>query len=104
MAGPVSDIAVTRSTLTGIRWSIAIIVLGVALVITGSVIKLFTDQDRCQAGNEFRREDLPAAFELHDRHLGEALGANEVQIAEYEAGFQAELAEVLPERNCDLLF
>lgn len=99
-----SDVAVTRSTLTGIRWSIAIIVLGIALMITGSVIKLFTDQDRCQAGNEFRRQDLPAAFELHDQHLGEALGANQVQIAEYEARFQEELAEVLPERDCSLLF
>lgn len=94
----------TRATLTGIRWSVAVIVLGIGLLAVGSVIKLFSDQDRCQAGNEFRRNDLPAAFELHDRHLGNALGANDVQIAEYEARFQAELAEVLPERNCDLLF
>lgn len=104
MAGPVSDISVTRSTLTGIRWSVAVIVLGIGLLVVGSVIKLFSDQDRCEAGNEFRRHDLPAAFELHDRHLGEALGANEVQIAAYEEAFQHDLAELLPERDCSFLF
>lgn len=80
--------------------SIGVIVLGVALIASGLVLKLFSDHDRCEAGNEFRRHDLPAAFELSHRDIGHALGATDKQVAAFDVGFQEDLRELFPARDC----
>lgn len=98
-----NNVEVPRATLRGIKSSVAIIVLGIGLLVAGLVIKLSSDRDRCEAGNTFRTQDLPAAFEIHDRHLGEAMGATPAQIDEFERAFRKDLAELLPERDCGWL-
>jgi len=97
-----APVAVPRSTLTGIRWSVAVIVLGISLLAAGLVIRLFSDQERCEAGNQFRRHDLPMAFEVHDQHLARAFGATDEQLASFEAEFQGDLDALFPERDCPL--
>jgi hypothetical protein len=95
-----NGVEVSRATLRGIRSSVALIVLGVVFMAAAVVIVVFNDHSRCEAGNDFRRHDLPAAFELSHRQIGESLGATPGQIATFDDGFQSELAEVLPTRSC----
>jgi hypothetical protein len=94
------DVLVPRKALRGMRSLVAGVVV---CLIAGTGLVALDGHRRCEAGNRFRREDLPAAFALHDRHLGEALGATEEQIVEFEAEFQAELDELFPERDCSLM-
>lgn len=98
-----ADVVVSRASLRGMRSLVAGVVAGIVLLIGGLVMMGVESYQRCEAGNEFRRRDLPAAFDLHDQHLGRALGANDVQVAEFEAEFQAELDRLFPERDCSLL-
>ena len=79
------------------------VVMGV--LVTAGFFSVRADaQARCRAGNELRREALPAAFELSHRRIGEALRASPDQIAEFDAGFQADLDRLFPERDCPLLW
>lgn len=94
---------VPLSTLRGISWSIAVIVVAVVMVLGAMVIKILDDHQRCLDGNEFRREDLPAAFALHDRRLGQELGADENEIDEFTRGFESDLRDLFPARDCALL-
>lgn len=96
-------VTVARAQLRGFRTSVAGVLVALAVLIAGLVAMLVDGQQRCEAGNDFRRRDLPAAFALHDRRLGEALGASDPEIAEFSAGFRAELADLFPERDCTLL-
>jgi hypothetical protein len=96
-----NGVEVSRETLRGIRSSVAIIVLGVVFLAGAVVIVMVNDHTRCEAGNDFRRDDLPAAFELSHRQIGESLGATKEQISDFDDGFQGELAEILPTRDCD---
>lgn len=98
-----NHVDVSKATLRGIKSSVGIIVLGMLFIVVALVIKLVNDHDRCLAGNDFRRNDLPAAFELSHKQIGEALGANEDQIVAFDDGFQAELAKLLPARDCGWL-
>lgn len=65
-------------------------------------MRLIEDQRRCEAGNQFRSEDLPAAFRLHDQHLGRAFRADDAQIESFSNDFETDLAELLPLRDCSL--
>lgn len=89
--------------LKGIRMSLLIIVVGVAMMVTAFGIKLASDIDRCHSGNEFRSEDIPAAFRLFAAHLGTASDADEAEVEAFNEDFEDELAEILPERDCSLL-
>lgn len=97
MAGPV-----TRSDLRGIRWSVAVIVLGVALIGTSLVIKTLSDHDRCLAGNEFR-ESQRQAFAEYTAGLGEEFNAEPEQVEAFVVRFDERLAELFPPRDCPLL-
>lgn len=92
-----------HADIKGIRMSLLVIVVGVAMMVTAFGIKLASDVDRCHAGNEFRRRDLPAAFALFGEHLGAAGDADEADVTAFNEDFEADLAEVLPERDCGLL-
>lgn len=74
------------------------------LVTAGFISERLDDRARCEAGNEFRRHDLPMAFELSHRRIGEALGATHDQIEAFDVGFQADMDELFPERDCPLLW
>lgn len=60
------------------------------------------DQVRCEAGNEFRREDLPTAFDEYSDFLGHQLGADDDQIADAKARFAVVMDDLFPERECPL--
>jgi hypothetical protein len=102
-AGGGDVVTVARAHLRGFRTSVAGVLVALAVLGAGLVAMLVDDQQRCEAGNDFRRRDLPAAFALHDQRLGEALGASDAQIADFDTQFRAELAELFPERDCTLL-
>jgi hypothetical protein len=97
------SVEIPRATLRGLRSLVAGAIAGVAVLVALVVVVVIEDQQRCEAGNDFRRRDLPAAFALHDQHLGEALGATDAQIAAFDAQFRAELADLFPRRDCSLL-
>lgn len=96
-------VSVARAELRSIRASVVVIIVGIAMMVTAFGIKLFSDVDRCRAGNEFRSQDLPAAFRVHDEHLGAAFEQDEATVDAFSDDFEADLAEILPERDCTLL-
>jgi hypothetical protein len=85
------------------RWQMTVAWLSMGVLVTVGFFALRYDSyRRCQASNDFRTVELPTAFKVHDDHLGEALGASQERIDEFEAGFRADLEKILPERKCSL--
>lgn len=87
------------------KWPMTAAWFAMGVLVTLGFYQVRVDaQSRCEAGNDFRRASLPAAFELHDRKLGEVLGATDQQYREFEADFQADLDALFPQRDCPLLW
>ena len=59
-------------------------------------------QERCEASNQFRRHDLPAAFNAYSDFLGDELDAPPERIEDAKARFAVVLDRLFPERDCDL--
>lgn len=73
------------------------------LVTVGFYSERRDDQARCEAGNDFRRQALPAAFEAYSRFLGQELHADPQRVEDATQRFQRQLDELFPERKCPLL-
>lgn len=83
------------------RMTAAWLLMG-ALVTVGFYAEARDDQERCKAGNEFRRVDLPAAFHEFGEFLGEEFGVDPASVEEANARFAGRLDDTLPERSCRL--
>lgn len=87
-----------------VRWRMTVAWLAMgALVTAGFFAEARDNQARCNAGNEFRRRDLPAAFDRYTRFLGEEFSADEARVAEARSRFALYIDELFPERHCPLL-
>ncbi|MGH9033669.1 MAG: hypothetical protein ACRDZV_16220 [Acidimicrobiia bacterium] len=73
------------------------------LVTAGFFSLRYEDHQRCEAGNEFRREALPMAFDQYTVRLGIELDAPSDRVANARADVAADLDELFPERDCSLL-
>lgn len=96
------SVEVRRSDLRGLSWGIAIVVVGMAMLATALVMKVFSDRDRCEAGNEFR-SDLRTAFAEYSDGAGEEFGADRQQVSDFVTVFDDRLAELFPPRDCPLM-
>jgi hypothetical protein len=94
------DVQVSRSTLRGMRSLVAGVVAGVLLLVGAVVMVTFESHKRCQAGNDFRRRDLPTAFDRYTRRLGDELEAPADRVAEVRERVAADLDELFPARDC----
>lgn len=105
MTEPVDvDVAVVpKQSLRKLRSLVGGVLVGLLILVGAVVLAVVDSNRRCNAGNEFRRRDLPAAFRIHDQHLGRALGASDERIEVFDAEFRADLLELFPERDCSLL-
>lgn len=83
------------------RMTVAWVAMG-ALVTGGFYLEARDDQERCEAGNAFRRQDLPEAFDLYSVFLGGELGASRDAIDDARARFAAQLDDLFPPRDCAL--
>lgn len=97
-----TDVIVSRASLRGIRSLAAGVTLGVVGLLAALVVMGIEDQQRCEAGNEFRRDDLPAAFRSFGDFLGGELGADPVQVEDANDRFARQLDEQFPARDCSL--
>lgn len=77
------------------------LVMGV-LVSIGFYFEARDDQERCQSGNTFRREDLPMAFDEFGQFLGSELGADPAEVEDARARFAVVMDDLFPERECPL--
>lgn len=86
-----------------LRWPMTAAWLAMGAIVTaGLYAEQLDDQERCEAGNTFRRQDLPAAFDAYSDFLGHELGATPAQIEDAKARFAVVLDELLPERDCPI--
>lgn len=81
--------------------TVAWVAMGV-LVTGGFYAQARNDQQRCVAGNEFRRQDLPRAFDLYSVFLGGELGADPADVADARRRFAGQLDDLFPARSCSL--
>jgi len=58
------------------------------------------EHESCERSNQFRREDLPAAFEAYSYFLGAETGVTPAEAREAYARFEPTLDELFPERDC----
>lgn len=94
---------VDRRDLRSMRLLVAGVLAAFVLFGSAMVVKAFAERDQCEADQRILRDRLPAAFETHDRLLGEELGADPERIEQFSARVRAELHALFPERECDLL-
>lgn len=83
-------------------WMTAAWVAMGVLVTLGFYAEARDDQQRCEAGNDFRRRDLPAAFAAENQFLGQEFGADQARIDDANARFAEVLDDLFPERDCSL--
>lgn len=103
MGAAVSDhVSVPRSELRSLSWGVAGIVVGMAMLATALGVKVFSDRDRCEAGNEFRR-DLRTAFAEYTSGAGREFGGDPDQVDGFAVTFDDRLVELFPSRDCPLL-
>ena len=81
------------------RWFAAF--AGVVLLAAGGFWRVEAVQhEACQGDNEFRRHDLPLAFNQFARNLGRELGAEPVEIERFIVTFDDDLERGLPAQDC----
>lgn len=97
------DVVVPRAALRGMRSLVGGVVVGVVGLIIALALMAVDSQERCDAGNQLRREDLPAAFAEFGSFLGEEFGADQDRVDDANARFAGRLDELFPERDCALL-
>lgn len=90
------DLRRMRSLLTGL-------LAGVLALVAILVVVLGQNQRRCEDGNQFRRQDLPAAFDHFAQFLGEEFRADPERVADGRARFAVVMDELFPERECPFL-
>jgi len=86
---------------SGARWFRLVAYL---MVVAAGALGFWTfermEHESCERSNEFRRQDLPAAFEAYSYFLGDELGADPQQAREAYDRFEPTLDELFPERDC----
>jgi len=97
-----TDVTITRASLRGMRSLVAGVTLGMAALAGGVALMAIDQQERCEAGNQLRREDLPAAFHEFGEFLGGELGGDPADVEDANRRFARRLDEAFPERDCSL--
>ena len=57
-------------------------------------------RESCERGNDFRQDDMPAAFAEYTHLLGEEFEASPERIEQAVAKFDGRLHELFPTRDC----
>lgn len=96
------EVRVPRRQLRSIRSLTAGTLAGMLLLSGAWVAKLFSDSARCEAANEFRRQDLPTAFNRYSHFLGEEFDVPEERVDEAAERFDAEMDALFPAKDCSL--
>jgi hypothetical protein len=84
----------------GRRERLAAYVLIVVLAAIGFWRVERLQHEACERGNDFRAEDMPAAFDRFARNLGVELAADPDRIEEFIVEFDDDLEELFPTKKC----
>lgn len=102
-AAPADGVVVERRDLRRVRSLVTGLLAGVLLLVGLVGVVLAQNQRRCEDGNEFRRQDLPAAFDKFGEFLGQEFHAPPERVAEARDRFAVVMDELFPKRECRFL-
>lgn len=77
-----------------------LVVVSCLLSASAAALAYAAQRATCERGNDFRRQDLPAAFAQFGEDLGTELGATRDQIDDFVAKNRRGLDHLFPERDC----
>lgn len=88
-----------------VAWPMTLMWLAMGVLVTlGFYSVRVEEQRRCEAGNDFRRNDLPAAFDEFSLFLGQEFQAEPERVDDARARFAVVMDDLFPERDCSLLW